>query len=81
MAAHAGSCYFSYSDGDDKKVAGFSVKKSDGYYGFENDTCIFESIHDLVVCYSRVPFSVHGNYGNLTLTTPYRESTDDDDDD
>lgn len=63
---------FSYGNEDNKKVAEFPVIQIDGYYGLETDTCIFESVHDLVVCYTRIPFSVHGEkYGDLTLIDQY----------
>ena len=62
----------SYNDGKEIKVAEFPVIQVDGYYGFETDTCIFDSVYDLVVCYTRIPFSVHGEkYGDLILLNQY----------
>lgn len=50
------------------KVFHFSVLLSEGCVGFDENTCIFENIHELVKHYSRVSFSVHDEkYGNLKL--------------
>lgn len=41
------------------------------FFGFDPTTCIFESLDELVVAYSRIPFKVHDlKYGSLTLTYP-----------
>ena len=44
---------------------------SGGYFGFDPSTCIFESLEELIIAYSRIPFKVHDlKYGNLTLNYP-----------
>ena len=45
--------------------------KKEGFYGFDPSTCIFDTLEELVVAYSRIPFKVHDlKYGNLSLNYP-----------
>lgn len=55
----------------DRKVEKFVVTTNEGYFGFDPSTCIFESLEELIIAYSRIPFNVHDlKYGNLTLNYP-----------
>ncbi|KAH3693728.1 hypothetical protein DPMN_081168 [Dreissena polymorpha] len=59
----------SYSDAENEGlVVHFPVKRDDGCLGFDEQTCIFHDIQDLVTCYARIPFGSHDStYGDLTL--------------
>lgn len=51
------------------KIHHVPVLKLDDVFGFDANTCIFESIHELVNHYAIVSFSIHDQkYGDLKLT-------------
>ncbi|XP_052776804.1 phosphatidylinositol 3-kinase regulatory subunit alpha-like isoform X2 [Mya arenaria] len=59
----------SYIDEDQEEHVGhFPVLRIEGCIGFDEHTCIFNDIQDLVTCYTRIPFGSHDQtYGHLAL--------------
>lgn len=52
----------------DENVQHMPVLRKDGYFGFDETTCVFTSIHDLVTSYGKIPFRAHNlRYNDLTL--------------
>ena len=55
----------------EKRIQKFIVLIHNGFYGFDPSTCIFDTLDELIIAYSRIPFKVHDpKYGNLSLNYP-----------